>query len=149
MLLFAIGLALWANDVPLTSLVPQIAVAPVLFVVGLIIMSESLKPEQKPAATAAAGDKSAALSSADIDLIELVPRIPAPLAIVLTPIAGFEIGIAAGILFYAAFQWMIPQQASDTGGMGTSEHDKGNVTLFLTVTALIAVGIKIKLFFGT
>lgn len=148
-LLFAVGLALWANSIPLTSLVPQIAVAPVLFVVGLIIMSESLKPEQKPAATAAAGDKSAALSSADIDLIELVPRIPAPLAIVLTPIAGFEIGIAAGILFYAAFQWMIPQQTSDTGDKGKSEHDRGNVTLFLIATALIAVGIKIKLFFGS
>lgn len=138
--LLAVGWALWVNNIPLTSLVPQIAVAPVLFVVGLIIMSESLKPEKKPADQAAAADsKSLALSDADIDLIELVPRIPAPLAIVLTPLAGFEIGIAAGILFYAAFQWTIPQEKA--------EHDMGSVTLFLIAAALVSAVVRARLFF--
>ena len=120
-----------------------IAVAPVLFVVGLIIMSESLKQDEKaPAPASPANPANPRANPTEIDLIELVPRIPAPLAIVLTPLAGFEIGIAAGIIFYAVFHWMIPKEI----GPG-SARDKGEIPLFLIGAALISVAIRAKLFF--
>ena len=88
--LFIVGFALWMNDIPLTYRVPQVAVTPVLFIVGLIIMSDSLKSDKQGAEQEREDVVIVpAYSPSPSELIELVPRIPAPLAIVLTPIVGF------------------------------------------------------------
>jgi AGZA family xanthine/uracil permease-like MFS transporter len=140
--LLLIGLGFRAHGGALTSFIPQIAVAPVLFIVGLIIMSEALREDKKaPVPNGSQNNKPDAAGRSD--LVELVPRIPAPLAIVVTPLAGFETGIAAGIIFYVMFvPWFGAEQIDSQDG-----SRKGWLTA-LTIVAVFSVFIKAKLYFG-
>jgi AGZA family xanthine/uracil permease-like MFS transporter len=142
--LLLIGLGFWAGGWTLSSFVPQIAIAPVLFVVGLIIMSEALREGKKSSAASVSQDVTNASGAVSrSDLAELVPRIPAPLAVVVTPLAGFETGIAAGIIFYVTFvQWLGDEQAD--------LHDKSRTGWLATLTfvAIFSVFVRAKLYFG-
>lgn len=142
-----VGVLLGAEGKNIEFLVPGVAVAPALFLVGLIIISKALMPR---ATTTVATEPSGAATATirgyvpipklwHQDFIELGFRLPAAIAIVVTPISGFEIGVAAGILSYTTFYLIVPKALSQH-----YEGEAGSLLVFSLIGAL-SVFFKLKL----
>lgn len=140
--LFVFGLYLWQSGQSIALLIPGIAVAPVLFFVGLIIISKALWPTAGDQSVSGQ-ERSATVEEGQVaaDFVQLGSRLPAAIAIVATPAAGFEIGIAAGILSYFLFHHITPYALREHEG-------KEGALNWLALMALVSVVIKMKLAFG-
>lgn len=143
LLSIAFGLYLTQSGQHIFILVPGLAVAPVLFFVGVIIISKALWPNE--------GDRSSTPTRQDgavgklaSDFIALRDRLPAAIAIVVTPVngAGFEMGVAAGILSYYLIYSLVDDPEVDA-----KDNSKGALN-FLALMAVISLFIKAKLYFG-
>jgi AGZA family xanthine/uracil permease-like MFS transporter len=158
MLLLAVGVGFWLSGRALTSFIPQIAIAPVLFVVGLIIMSEAFVGGKKKPADSPTPDGAHARSAASRnELANLVMKVPAPLAIVVTPLAGFETGIAAGMLFYVTIAlWFGEEEFAAEASLVPADAKHAELQrrlkmacLFaLTFLAVLGAFVRAKLFLG-
>jgi xanthine/uracil/vitamin C permease (AzgA family) len=129
----------FATDNGIHSLVPGVAVAPVLFVVGVIIISKALTletpiPEKAPSPGAAA----AGAPGWSDEFLRLGFRLPAAIAIVLTPIVDFATGIACGILSYTVFSALIPRELAKA----YDDDVSGEALLVFFVIASIALFFK-------
>jgi xanthine/uracil/vitamin C permease (AzgA family) len=145
LILFLTGAALAYQGRSISFLVPGISVAPALFFVGLIIVSKALWPsggtvlQQDPDGTDQPARSNNPLLA---EFQELGRRLPAAISIVVTPLAGFEIGVAAGILSYFLFFSLIPE-----GYFGRDDRQESALG-WLALIASVSVFIKIKLGFG-
>ncbi len=100
-LLAAVGLLFTAFDQPLFELVPQIAVAPALFTIGLYVIASSLIG--RDVADGYVETPRPQLTNPDTLL-------PAAVSIILTP-SGLEYGLAGGLLAYYAYFIFVPKAA--------------------------------------
>ena len=105
---------------------PQVAVAPVLFCVGLLIIGAAIGRSD-----AEAMEDGAPLAWSEGD------SLPAAITIVLTPMTGLEYGLAAGLVAYFAYYFVAPAKRVD----GLTENRTPLVVLFLL--AIFAVVIKL------
>lgn len=143
-LLAIVGAVLWLRGESLGVLVPGIAVAPALFFVGLLIISKALIGSI-PAFLAEQGVPAQGQQQRDLpqtlrdEFLALGQRLPAALAIVLTPIGGFEIGVGVGILTYVAFFVVLPE-----GNKGEFREFNGTVA-FVATLAIVSLALKLML----
>ena len=136
-----LALFLWLGTATFRNWIPDISVAPVLFFVGLMLIAQALN------LSAAQSNRNASQSakSGELGVTGLERHLPAGIAIVVTPIpgAGFEIGVAAGVLAYYLLFVLVP--ASKDSSLAKSERNSLGV---FAVLALFAIGLKIYVVFS-
>lgn len=96
----------------LESYIPPVAVAPAMFVIGMIIVSKSILPGPPRATTSAAESNKGTERPTDEwirDHVHVGCRLPAALAVIITPAHGFEIGVAVGLVVYGLFCLLLPE----------------------------------------
>jgi adenine/guanine/hypoxanthine permease len=112
-LIFAIGAFLAVAGKPIQSVIPGIAVAPALFFVGLLIIAKSLARSTLRDITPTGIHTSQIPTGTNpetAEFLEMGRYMPAAVTIVATPIAGFEVGVACGILTYYLFFIVFPPE---------------------------------------
>jgi xanthine/uracil/vitamin C permease (AzgA family) len=140
LVLFVGGLILFALGKSISVLVPSVAVAPALFFVGLMIIAKALWPTSEVAAVEVETAEDARLADENLrELSDLRRRLPAAISIVTTPIAGFDVGVAAGILSYILLTLLVPRKAESEGDPAL---------IWLACFGVVYLFIKIKLVFG-
>jgi xanthine/uracil/vitamin C permease (AzgA family) len=120
LVLAAAGLATNFMHISLLQFLPQVAVAPALFAVGLLIIAVAFGHRD-------ADDKE--WGEAD--------SLPAAITIVLTPTFDLEIGLAAGLFAYTTYYLISPTQ------QGTAEAERRGPLVFLLVFAVIALLVRL------
>lgn len=144
-ILFLVGLSLAHYGKGISFLIPGIAVAPILFFVGLLIIAKSLigaLSEESLVDPEEASGESGMIAELAQEFRALGRRLPAALAIVITPAAGFDIGVATGILTYVAFSLILPH-----GRKGDFQDLNGTIA-FLALLAALSLIIKFNLAAG-
>ena len=113
-----------AFDQPLFELVPQIAVAPALFTIGLYVIASSLIGGD--AMVGATEQPRPQFSNPDALL-------PAAVSIILTP-SGLEYGLAGGLLAYYAYFIFVPKAAQPKD---LTVNPKLHIFAFVALLAII------------
>lgn len=138
-LLFIVGLALGYMGKSISVLIPGISVAPALFFVGIMIISKALWSGEEESTEPQPQDASPLAEFRDLGR-----RLPAAISVVATPVAGFDIGVGAGILSYFVLHYLIPKAA----GAGDAATRESGALIWLALVAAISMFIKAKLSFG-
>lgn len=128
-LLAGIGFLFSAFNQPLFELVPQIAVAPALFTVGLYVIASSLIGSD-------ASEGGMQLPRPQFSNPDAL--LPAAVSIILTP-SGLEYGLAGGLLAYYAYFIFVPEAARPKD---LTVNPKLHIFAFV---ALLAIIIKLAL----
>jgi len=98
--LLVAGFIFSSSNIPFFELFPQVAIAPALFCVGVMIIAEAWGKGQKP--------KDAKPGS----VWTLADSLPAAVTLTLTSPLGLEYGLAAGLFTYFAYYIFMPPAAS-------------------------------------
>jgi AGZA family xanthine/uracil permease-like MFS transporter len=123
-LLAAVGLLFSAFDQPLFELVPQIAVAPALFTIGLYVIASSLIGSD----AIAGGTTTTQPQFSNPEAL-----LPAAVSIILTP-SGLEYGLAGGLLAYYAYFIFVPKAAQPKD---LTVNPKLHIFAFVALLAII------------
>lgn len=126
LVLLAVGAIVSATHASFFQFLPQIAVAPALFCVGLLIIGAAFGRSDAEAMEPGA---SAAWSEGD--------SLPAAITIVLTPSLGLEYGLAAGLVAYFAYYVIAPARRANAA------PERRAPLVFLFVFAVVAVLLKL------
>lgn len=126
LVLFLVGLLATLTHRSLFAFLPQVAVAPALFCVGLLIIGAAIGRSD-----AEASEAGAPVAWAEGD------SLPAAVTIVLTPTIGLEYGLAAGLVAYFSYYIIDPARRKNA-----SLESRGPL-VFLFIFAIFAVVIKL------
>jgi AGZA family xanthine/uracil permease-like MFS transporter len=134
-LMFAFGIWLGMAGRPIESLIPEIAVSPVLFFVGIIIIAKTLAaslPQVEVSLKTRSGK-----SIDPREAVELWGHMPAAIAIVVTPVAGFDVGVSLAIVSYYLFSAIMPLAPDESDG----DRQVGAIVVMLPM-AIITLFVK-------
>jgi xanthine/uracil/vitamin C permease (AzgA family) len=134
-LMCAFGIWLEMAGRPIESLIPEIAVSPVLFFVGVIIIAKTLAaslPQVEGTLKTRSGK-----SIDPREAVELWGHMPAAIAIVVTPVGGFDVGVSLAIVSYYLFSAIMPLAPDESDG----NHQQGAIYMMLPM-AIIALLVK-------
>jgi AGZA family xanthine/uracil permease-like MFS transporter len=113
-LMWAFGIWLGMAGLPIESLIPEIAVSPVLFFVGIIIIAKTLAASLPQVESSL--KKRSGKSIDPREAVELWGHMPAAIAIVVTPFAGFDVGLSLAIVSYCLFSAIMPRAPEESDG---------------------------------
>lgn len=142
LLIFLVGVLLAAFGKPIEALIPGIAVAPVLFFVGLVIIAKSLARSTGRDILPSGIHREQLRQDTNPDTAEFLETgryMPAAVTIIATPIAGFEVGVACGILSYYLFFVIFPAEQKEI-----IVPDQGALHVF-ALFAFLALALKLHI----
>ena len=111
--LLGVGAYFWVGGGHALPEFPSVCVAATLFMLGLIVIAESLGLSSPEKADNSAGFIESAIQYFNDRILQYTTYFPAALAVVLTPIIGFDGSLAIGIAAYYALAFIDPHAQRD------------------------------------